>query len=793
MKTPASTYRLQIRADFTLWDACRQVDYLSQLGADWLYLSPLLKAERGSDHGYDVVDPGLLDPERGGEEALAALAEQVHARGMGILVDIVPNHMGVATPDANPWWWSLLEEGPGSRYAEAFDVDWDAGGGRLLLPVLGSPGDLDALEVRDGRLHYYGHSFPLAEGTTPEDSGVARGDRARAIHDRQHYQLIDWRRADHDLNYRRFFAVNTLAGVRVEVPWVFDESHSMILRWVRAGWVDGLRIDHPDGLADPAGYLERLRDASGGAYILVEKILEPGEVLPGSMACEGTTGYDALAHIDRLFVDPAGEQPLTALDAELRGGTCDYADLVHDTKRAVADGILNSEIRRLARLVPASPALDPATVEDALAEIISNFGVYRTYLPEGCHDLARAAEAAAARRPDLARAVRVLHGLLAEPGELGRRFQQTSGMVMAKGVEDCAFYRYTRLTSLTEVGADPAIWSVSPEDFHRFMAARNAREPLGMNALSTHDTKRGEDVRARINVLAEAPGEWGALLARLRAAAPLPDGPLENLLWQAVVGAWPISRERLDGYALKAAREAGNSTAWTEPVEGFEEQLHAVVAAVHDNPEVNALITGFTGAIQAEVRANVLGAKLVQLMVPGVPDVYQGSEYAELSLTDPDNRRGVDFGELRRVLDALDAGTPTGDPGAPAHALAVEKMLVTSRALRLRRDRPDLFGGYWPLTAEGPASDHFLAFSTGGAIAAATRLPRGLADGGGWRGTGVELPYPCTDLLTGRRHDGGAVPVGELFAKLPVALLVQVTGTGTDPVQQHAATSEVGP
>lgn len=792
MKTPASTYRLQIREGFTLWDACRQVDYLSQLGADWLYLSPLLKAEHGSEHGYDVVDPGLLDPVRGGEEALAALAEQAHARGMGILVDIVPNHMGVATPDANPWWWSLLKEGPGSRYAQAFDVDWDAGGGRLLLPVLGSPGDLDALLVKDGRLHCYGHSFPLAEGTWPEGGGVARGDRARAIHDRQHYELVHWRRADHDLNYRRFFAVNTLAGVRVEVPWVFDESHREVLRWVRSGWVDGLRVDHPDGLADPAGYLGRLKEASGGAYVLVEKILEAGEVLPGSMACEGTTGYDSLAHIDRLFVDPAGEQPLTALDAELRGGACDYADLVHDTKRAVADGILNAEIRRLARLVPASHSLEPATVEDALAELIGNFGVYRTYLPEGSRDLDQAAEAAAARRPDLAGAVRVLQELLSEPGELGRRFQQTSGMVMAKGVEDCAFYRYTRLTSLTEVGADPTIWSVGPGDFHRFMSARNVREPLSMNALSTHDTKRGEDVRARINALAEVPGEWTALLARLRAAAPLPDGPLENLLWQAAVGAWPISLERLDGYALKAAREAGNSTAWTEPDERFEQQLRALVTAVYDNPEVNALITGFTEAIQVQARANVLGAKLVQLMVPGVPDVYQGSEYAELSLTDPDNRRGVDFGVRRRVLDALDAGTPTEAPSGLGHALEVEKMLVTSRALRLRRDRPELFGGYWPLAAGGPAADHFFAFSTGGAIAAATRLSRGLAAGGGWRGTGVELPYPCTDLLNGRDYDAGRVPVGQLFATLPVALLVQNTETGRDPVQKHAAKPEAG-
>ncbi len=827
MKIPASTYRLQIRPGFTLADAAARVGYLSALGADWIYLSPLLKAEDGSQHGYDVVDPSLLDPARGGEAELAALADKAHAAGMGILLDIVPNHMGVATPADNPWWWSLLKDGRRSRYAEAFDVDWEAGKGKIRLPVLGSDADLDKLEVvvsaESGatELHYFEHRFPLADGTYDDDGGATSGGWAREVHARQHYELIDWRRADHELNYRRFFAVNTLAGIRVEVPWVFDESHAQILRWVRQGWVDGLRVDHPDGLADPAGYLERLKAASGGVLVLVEKILEPGEVMPGDFRCEGTTGYDALAQLDRLFVDPAGEEPLTAIDTGLRGAECDYAELIHGTKRVVADGMLNSEVRRLARLIPPSTPMETtgsrsgaangtpgpplgeaqSVAVDTIAELISNFDVYRTYLPFGREYLDRAAEGARRRRPDLAPALETLVPLLSCDGngngdgdgdgngdgdgdgngagnepdaaaegtesadQLAVRFQQTSGMVMAKGVEDCAFYRYSRLTSLTEVGADPAIWSRSPHEFHHFMAERQAREPHTMNALSTHDTKRSEDARARISVLSEFSGEWGELLERLRRLAPLPDGPLENLLWQSIVGAWPASRERLQGYALKAAREAGNSTTWTDPDKPFERSLAELVDAVFDNPEVAALIGSFVARLQPFWTSNALGAKLLQLTIPGIPDVYQGSELWEQSLTDPDNRRAVDFSLRERSLAQLDQSLP---PAGSQEA----KLLVTATALRLRRDQPGLFTGYTPLTAEGPAADHLVAFDRGGAVSLATRLARRLEADGGWRETAVELPLPATDRLTERSFSAGTTPVREILASYPVALLV---------------------
>lgn len=771
MRTPVSTYRLQIRPGFTLQDAAQTVPYLKSLGVDWIYLSPILTAEQGSDHGYDVTDPSAIDPDRGGAEGLLAASTAAREAGMGVLVDIVPNHVGVATPIQNPWWWSLLKEGQQSRYAQAFDVDWDFGGGRVRIPVLGADSDVDALEIRDGELRYYDHRFPLAEGTYTE------GDDPRAVHDRQHYELIGWRRADTDLNYRRFFAVNSLAGIRVELPEVFDEAHAEVVRWFREGLVDGLRIDHPDGLADPEGYLHRLREVTGGSYLLIEKILEPGESLPAGFECEGTTGYDALADVDRVFVDAAGQGPLDALDAELRGGAADYEDMIRGTKRRITDGILHSEMLRLARLVPAEAGLAQEAAADALSEIIAAFPVYRSYLPEGADVLKEACELALRRRPELEGAIGVLLPLLLDAGpgadaELGIRFQQTSGMVMAKGVEDTAFFRYTRLGTLTEVGADPTEFAVAPEEFHHRMARRQAAQPLSMTTLSTHDTKRSEDTRARISVLAELAPEWHASLQRLQKLAPLPDGPLANLLWQAIAGAWPADRDRLQSYAQKAAREAGNSTNWIDPDEAFEAKLSAAVDAAFDTPEVTTELESLVALLEPYGAANSLGAKLVQLTMPGVPDVYQGTEFWDRSLTDPDNRRPFDFGARRRALAALDAGE------RPASFLdEAAKLLVTSRALRLRRDRPELFTGYTPVTATGTAAAHLLAFDRGtpsapGALTLATRLPRGLEQRGGWQDTTIELAAAMADELTGSTHGPGTVAVREILRDYPVALLV---------------------
>ncbi|MDQ4488855.1 malto-oligosyltrehalose synthase [Sinomonas sp. ASV486] len=813
MKTPASTYRLQIRPEFTLDDAAALVPYLSSLGVDWLYLSPLLESVGASEHGYDVSGPSRVDRERGGREGLAALAAAAHGAGMGVLVDIVPNHLGVAVPEENPWWWSLLREGRGSRYAEAFDVDWDAGGGKVLIPVLGSEEDLGLLRVEGTRLRYYEHSFPLAAGSW------SVGDSAQEVHDRQHYQLIPWREADTRLNYRRFFAVNTLAGVRVEVPWVFAQSHAEVHRWIEDGLVDGLRIDHPDGLMDPAEYLERLRELSGGAYTLVEKILEPGEVLPDDFECEGTTGYDALGLVDRVLVDPAGEEPLTALDTRLRGGPADYAAMIHETKRWMADGLLRAEVLRLARLAaaqvaegaaaePSEEEPEPPSLEalaEAIAEIAAHFPVYRTYLtpqprevtpdrrevtpdrrdvtPDsggGGHDaaiLARACRDAAVVRPDLMTTIEALAPRLADPDEeLCRRFQQTTGMIMAKAVEDTAFYRYTRLGTLTEVGGDPTVFATAPGEFHGALAERERRLPHSMTTLTTHDTKRSEDARARITVLSELADEWASTLPRLLEAAPLADGPLANLLWQAILGAWPADRARLAQYAEKAAREAGVHTLWTAPDEEFEAALHRLVdAAVDEGSEAHALISGFADRIAPFGASNGLSAKLLQLAMPGVPDVYQGTEFWDRSLCDPDNRRDVDFGARSEALAALDAGAPVVGPLAED-----AKLLVVSRTLRLRRDRPELFAGYAPIEASGDGADHLIGFRRGerGVAVLATRLPARLEQSGGWGTTTVRLARPARDAFTGRSFEAGEVAVGAVLAALPVALLVPEEANG---------------
>jgi (1->4)-alpha-D-glucan 1-alpha-D-glucosylmutase len=710
---PASTYRLQITPSFDLHAAATVLPYLHDLGVDWVYLSPILEAEPGSEHGYDVVRHDRVDPARGGAEGLAALSTQARRLGMGVLVDIVPNHVGVARPEANPWWADVLAHGPESAYAAYFDVDWAAGGGRL--------------------------------------------------------------RAGADLNYRRFFTIDTLAGIRVEDREVFDASHAEIRRWFEEGLVDGLRVDHPDGLRDPGGYLDDLAALTGGAYVLVEKILEPGEELPTSWATAGTTGYDALALVDRVLTDPSGEEPLTAL-AERLGAPTDWADLVHGTKRAVADGALHPEVRRIVRdlsspvveEVAQQPSRDlasaagtrpePPSFVDAIAELLACFPVYRSYLPEGRAHLDHAFADARRRRPDLEAAFDRIQPMLRDrrhPAAL--RFQQTSGMVMAKGVEDCAFYRYPRLTSLNEVGGDPSLFSVAVPDFHRAMATRQAAWPHAMTALTTHDTKRSEDNRARLTVLAEIPGEWEAALDELLRLVPVPAPAFGALLWQAVLGAWPASRDRLHAYAEKAMREAGDRTTWAEPDPAYEAAVHAAVDAAFDDDRVAAVLGDLSDRVDGPACSNALAAKLVALTMPGVPDVYQGTEVWDQSLVDPDNRRPVDFARRAAVLDGAE------DP-------AWLKVAVVLSALTLRRDRPELFTTYEPVVATGEAADHVLAFDRGGVVAVATRLPVGLA-ARGWGDTGLALPPGTwTDVLTGTR---ASHRVSDLLGSYPVALLVR--------------------
>jgi (1->4)-alpha-D-glucan 1-alpha-D-glucosylmutase len=795
MRTPVSTYRLQITAGFDLFAATRTLPYLHDLGVDWVYLSPLLEAEPGSDHGYDVVAHDRIDPARGGPEGLAALSAEARRLGMGVLVDIVPNHVGVATPHLNAWWWDLLQHGPSSPYAAAFDVDWDAGGGRLRVPVVGDDDLLDGgriahLSMDGDELRYHDHRFPLAP--SPEVSSLVEPVETPdapsslvepvetpdpdAVHARQHYELVSWRAADHDLNYRRFFAIETLAGIRVEDRAVFDASHVEIRRWFDEGLVDGLRVDHPDGLRDPASYLDDLAALTDGAYVLVEKILEPGETLERAWATAGTTGYDVLGPVDRVLTDPAGEGPLTALESRLRGAPVDWQALIHDTKRAVADSILGSEVRRIVRELRVSTdrthATGQAALVDAVAELVACFPVYRSYLPHGQEHLDAALADAVRRRPELAGTLREVWQELTDPGHaVAWRFQQTSGAVMAKGVEDNAFYRWGRLTSLNEVGGDPSEFSLPVEDFHAAMAERQRDRPLAMTTTTTHDTKRSEDVRARIAVLAELPDVWAESLDRLLALAPLPDAGFGNLLWQAVVGVWPATRDRLHAYAEKAMREAGDRTTWTDPDPSYEAAVHVAVDAAYDDPSVREVLDACVERIAGPGWSNAVAAKLVALTMPGVPDVYQGSELWVQSLVDPDNRRPVDYAERRDVLDRVLAGERpvlTPHPDDRGHA----KLLVTQAALTVRRHQPHRFTTYAPVAASGEAAGHLLAFDRGGALSVATRLPVGLA-AHGWGATVLHLPEGrWADLLTGREHAGDAA-AHELLADLPVALLIR--------------------
>ena len=766
-RPPSATYRLQFTADFPLERGAELADYLADLGVTHAYASPLLRSAEGSTHGYDTVDHAHIDEARGGRPGLDRLVETLHAQGLGLVLDLVPNHMGVGDPAAAPWWWDVLKHGRDSAHAAAFDVDWDFGGGKVRLPVLGSADDVEKLEVAEGpdgpELRYYDNRYPIAPGTgegSPQE-----------VHARQHYELVDWRRADSDLNYRRFFAINTLAGLRTEDPEIFETTHRLVTELVRDGAVDALRIDHPDGLADPKGYLERLAAATGDRWTVVEKILEPGEELPEDWACAGTTGYDALAEVGGVLVDPDGEAALTALDTELSGGAVDYAQLVHDCKREITDGMLGSEVARLMRVIGGLPGIDAAQQREALAELMAWFPVYRSYLPAGHEHLTATVNVVRERRPDLVPALDALHPVLSQAGtEAATRFEQTTGPVMAKGVEDTAYYRWARFVVLNEVGGDPAHFGLAVDRFHAAQQHRLAVKPLSMTTLSTHDTKRSEDTRARLAVLAELPTEWAALVRGWLERHPLADRPLAHLVWQNLVGAWPLSRERAHAFAEKAAREAGLSTKWTDVDEEFERSLHALVDAAFDDPDTSEEIERFVGRIAPHGWSNSLSQKLLQLTMPGVPDVYQGTELWDHSLVDPDNRRPVDYALRRRLLTSLDGGTvPTIDDKGAA------KLLVVSRTLRARRDTVELFGAYEPVEVTGSAADHVIAADRGGAVPVVTRLPVRLSTQG-WGDTALRLPTGSwKDLLTGEHvvSTADGAPVADVLRRLPVALLVR--------------------
>jgi (1->4)-alpha-D-glucan 1-alpha-D-glucosylmutase len=760
---PTSTYRIQFRPEFTFADAAELVDYLHELGAGALYASPVLDAAPGSTHGYDVVDPTRARPALGGEEQRLILAERLREAGLGFVVDIVPNHLSVEVPHANPWWWDVLRSGQESRYARYFDIDWSRG--RLLLPVLGSADAATELAIDGDELTYYDHRFPISPGTG--------GGSPQEVHDRQHYELVDWRRGNAELNYRRFFDITTLAAARVEDPEVFEATHGEVLRWVAAGEVSGLRVDHPDGLADPGGYMRRLREAAPDAWLVVEKILHPGEALPASWPVDGTTGYDALREICGVFVDPSAERAFTDLAAKL--GVPTVFETVEDTtRRLVTDTILVAEVRRIAALVEDGEKLGVDLVRATVAEVMIAFGVYRSYLPEGEPDWAAAINRVHEKRPDLAPVLEVLDSQVrdAPAGELATRIQQTSGMVVAKGTEDTAFYRFTRFAGLNEVGGSPDVFGVEVDDFHTLASAREAGWPATMTTLTTHDTKRSEDVRARLAVLSELPGEFTDAVENWTARRGIDEPSLNLLAWQTLIGAWPISPERLRDYLDKAAKEAKVRTTWVDHDEEFERSVAQWPEEVLGDEDLAAEVAAFALRVTPHGWSNGLGQKLLQLTSPGIPDVYQGTELWDLSLVDPDNRRAVDYTHRREILNRVtDGWLPEVDDTGAA------KLLITHRALTLLRDRPELFHGYRALHAEGETAEHAIAFTrSADLVVVVTRLPARLESGGGWRDTVLPLPAgqgTWVDVLTDRPVESRLPALTALLDRYPVALLVR--------------------
>ena len=816
---PSSSYRLQLHGDFGFDAAAAIAPYLSALGVSHVYCSPYLQSIKGSRHGYDVVDHATVDPELGGSEAHARFSTVLGEAGLGQLLDVVPNHMSIGSRD-NRWWWDVLRRGRRSPYAHYFDVDWASPEaklrGRVLMPILGDhygrvldAGELRLLLEEEGLVvAYHEHRLPIDPESVEGGDLESEAARLNADHDaldrlleRQHYRLASWRTAGRELDYRRFFDVNSLAALRMEDPEVFDATHGLVLQWLAGGVLDGLRIDHPDGLRDPRQYLERLHLAAPGAWIVVEKILAGGERLPADWPVAGTTGYEFMNRVTGLSVDPSAEEPMTSFYRTFTGIEETFEEIAHAKKEQVLSQLLASDLRRLtATFVEVCEA--PRRFRDftrhelgeVLTEFMASLPVYRTYIqpgqpvsPADRRGIAFAAARVRERRPDLDPElvdllVAVMLGKQSGPAEteLVARLQQTTGAVMAKGVEDTAFYVYNRLLALNDVGGNPGRFGLGLDEFHREAAETAEGHPTTMLTTSTHDTKRSEDVRARLVLLSEIADRWEAAVRRWSALNErhhrdgLPDRNIEYLLYQTLVGAHPIEPGRVLTYLEKAAREAKTHTSWTAVDDNYESALRDFTSGVLTDPAFREDLDAFAAELVGPGRITALAWKLIALTSPGVPDVYQGSELWDLSLVDPDNRRPVDYALRRRLLGELDhldaaAAWERVEEGLP-------KLLVVQRALQLRRQRPHAFGpggSYRPLYAEGARAGHLVAFTRGEeAVTLAPRLVIGL--GGEWLGTTVDLPEGSwRDEFTGVTQEGGRRPLAELLGGFPVALLAR--------------------
>jgi (1->4)-alpha-D-glucan 1-alpha-D-glucosylmutase len=784
MKPPRATMRLQFNSDFTFADARSVTSYLASLGISHVYASPIMTARRGSMHGYDIVDPTQISPVLGGEHEFILLIEELRRYDLGVIVDIVPNHMAIG--HENAWWMDVLAKGRESRYAKYFDIDWNSPTadlrGKILLPILGRPlGEvIDAGEITLAYnsergcfvIRYFDHVLPIAANTlSTEDTATvfnpsSQGGRERihALLQRQYYRLASWRAANQEINWRRFFDINDLAGIRVEDDEVFETVHAAIFRLYAAGWIDGLRVDHIDGLAEPGAYCRRMRQRlgelerarpgaapQGRAYFIVEKILARNESIHIGWDVDGTTGYDFMDEASALLHDERGERPLGDLWRRISGRPDDFDSEEELARRQILQRSFAAQLEAavealyaIAQTEAGSRDHSRSAIRRALTEILVHFRVYRIYARVGCaaqsdrEFLSSAVDRAGqgCARGDAALVAvlgRWLSGARIKP-ELDQlqavaliQFQQLSPPLCAKAVEDTAFYRYGRLLSRNDVGFDPRHFASSITNFHRKMQGRQRLIPHAMLATATHDHKRGEDVRARLAVLSEIPGHWTRAVERwldLSASyrSDLHDKPSTGdaaILLQTIVGAWPdglmkTDRQGLNAYCkrlaawqCKALREAKLYSDWAEPNEKYEAAANDFLEWIFSgSSELLAEIADFVGNIHAAGAAKSLAQTLLKLTAPGVPDFYQGTEYWDFSLVDPDNRSPVDFTVRRTSFAALASHPPTGID----HRI---KQFLIARVLAARRDLPDLFskGSYNPLEIVGAAAENFIGFA----------------------------------------------------------------------------------
>lgn len=879
-QTPTSTYRLQLNAKFTFDDAAAIAPYLKDLGISHVYCSPYLQAIPGSMHGYDVVDHQRVNDEIGGEEGYQRFCQRLKDLGMGQVLDIVPNHM--ATGPNNHYWWDVLENGPSSRYATWFDIDWQSPEvklqNRVLIPVLGDQYgralakrelhielDGDTFQVR-----YFDQRFPVsprslsillrkAAKLAPDDTlgfladslarlpapdsvdpvliqerhrdkqviyGLLRQlcqdrpdlraaiqatldsingdiDALDAILNEQNYRLAYWRAADQELGYRRFFDINTLVGVRVERPHVFDAVHCRIFEWLDKGVLDGVRVDHPDGLRDPQQYFSRLRARAPHAWIVAEKILEPGEQLRENWPIDGTSGYDFLNLCSSILVHGDGLRKFSTIYSDFSGRTEPYGAMAENKKLLVEQELLGSDVNRLANLFVEiceshrdQRDYTRAEIRRAIREVAACFSIYRTYVvaerneitEDDCHVIGTAIERAKERRTDIEPGLFDFIGnvlMLKERGtleaEFSSRFQQFTSPVMAKGVEDTAFYCFNRMIGLNEVGGSPAMNGIALNEFHDYCIRMQAAFPLTMLSLSTHDTKRCDDVRARLAALTEVPEKWQSALARwvgqneALKTNGFPDRNTEYFLYQTVISAWPISEERLCAYMEKAAREAKEQTSWTQQNKEFEEALRAFLQKLLQSPEFLNDLQRLIEELKPAGRSNSLTESLLRYTAPGVPDTYQGGELWDFRLVDPDNRTPVDYELRRSLLNELKSGLTPEDIMRRADT-GLPKLWIAYKALHLRKEHPEWFREeYTPLIATGSKSEHVIAFARAHRVI--TVAPRWhLLLNGNWMDTAIEIPGETwRNILTGDVVQAGCASISLLLKRFPVALLVRDT------------------